>query len=170
MATPTPATIIRRATRPWVVLWLASIGVLATLLALLSVAIKNNPVPSQDQTALDWIAGWDLPGLTGFFEIVSFLTNNRPAMVLGLAGIAFLWFLGMTRQAMAFAFIGGVVFAAATLGDFTLGEVVGRSRPLEPTAEHSFPSGHTFGTATLFGFWGFLAVYYGLKPEKCYPR
>ena len=118
---------------------------------------------------MDWIAGWDLPGLTGFFEVVSFLTNNWPAMVLGLAGIAFLWLLGMTRQAVAFAFIGGIVFAAATLGDFTLGEVVGRSRPLEPTAEHSFPSGHTFGTATLFSFWGFLAVYYGLKRKLLVP-
>ena len=169
MATLTRPTIIRRATRPWVVLWLASFGVLATLLTLLSIAVRDNRVPSQDQTALDWIAGWDFPGLTGFFEIVSFLTNNWPAMVLGLAGIALLWFLGMTRQAVAFAFIGGIVFAAATLGDFTLGEVVGRSRPLEPTATHSFPSGHTFGTATLFSFWGFLAVYYGLKRKILLP-
>ena len=169
MATPISATMIRRATRPWVVLWLASIGVLATLLALLSIAVKNNPVPSQDRTVLDWIAGWDLPGLTGFLEVVSFLTNNWPAMVLGLLGVGFLWFVGLTREAKSFFIIGGIVGLVAFLSDYTFGEIVGRARPLPEDTGVSFPSGHTFGTTALFGFWGFLAVYYGLRRKLLIP-
>lgn len=156
MATITRVNFIRQVIKPRVVLWLASVSALATLVALLSVAIKNNPFPSQDRTVLDWITGWDFPGLTGFFEVTSFLTNNYPAMVLGLAGIAFLWLIGLTREAVAFAVIGGIVGIIATLGDFTLGEVVGRSRPLEETSGPSFPSGHVYGTTVIFGMWGVL--------------
>ncbi len=118
---------------------------------------------------MDWITGWDFPGLTGFFELVSFLTNNYPALVLGLAGIAFLWLLGLTREAVAFVVIGGIVGIIASLGDYTVGEVVGRSRPLEETSGPSFPSGHVFGTTVFFGMWGFLAVYYRLNRKLLVP-
>ena len=90
--------------------WLGSIGVLVVLLALLSIEIRNNPLPpTLDQTVLDGVAGWDLPGLTGFLEVVSFLTNNWPGMILGLMGVGFLWLVGLTREAKSFAVIGGIV-------------------------------------------------------------
>ena len=169
MATLLRTSLIRQAIKPRVVLWLASVSVLATLVTLLSVAIKNDPFPSQDRTVLDWVAGWDFPGLTGFFEAVSFLTNNYPAMVLGLAVISFLWLLGLTRETVAFAVIGGIVGLVATVGDYTLGEVVGRSRPLEEISGPSFPSGHVYGTTVIFGMGGFLAVYYRLNRKLLVP-
>ena len=169
MATPTRATIVRPVTKPWVMLWLASIGVMAALLTLVSIAIRNNPTPSQDRTALDWVVGWDFPGLTGFLEVVSFLTNNWPGMISGLMGVGFLWFVGLSREAKSFFINGGIVGLVAFLSDYTLGEFVDRARPLPEDMGVSFPSGHTFGTTALFGFWGFLAVYYGLKKNILVP-
>ena len=169
MATPTPApftrlvTDVRLIASPRAVLWLAAVGLSAALLAILSIAIRNDPIPSQDQTVFDWVAGWDLPGLTGFFEGVSFLTNNWSAVGLGIAGIAFLWLLGLTRVALAFVVVSGIVGFIAFLGEFILAEVVGRSSPLPGVTGASFPSGHIFGSTVFFGMWGFLAVYYGLN-------
>ena len=168
MATLTGNTLVRSVIRHRVILWLAAVGTLVTLLTLLSLAIKNEPTPSQDQTILDWVIGRDAPLIAGFFEGINFLTSNLPAMGLGLAGIAFLWLLGMTREAFGFALVGGIVGIVAFGGDYTLGEFVGRSRPLEMGSE-SFPSGHTFGSTVFFGFWGFLAVYFGLKKKLLVP-
>ena len=71
-------------------LWLAAVGLLATLLGLLTKAIKDNPTPSQDVSVLESVAGWDLWGLTNFFEVVSFLTGPEPGIVYGALGIGFL--------------------------------------------------------------------------------
>ena len=68
------------------VLILAAAATLAALLGVLTIAVKNNPTNSADSTLLERIAGWDLPGLTGFMQVISFLTDNYPGMALGLAG------------------------------------------------------------------------------------
>ena len=147
-------------------LWLLAVGVLTALLALLTIAIENNPEPSQDLRVFNWISGWDVPGLTGFLKAVSFLTNSVPGMVLALGGIFFLWLLGLSREAKAFAVVGAILGSVVFLGDATLGELVDRSRPLASTTTHpSFPSGHVFGSTVFFGFWLFLAAYYGLKTK-----
>ena len=52
--------------RPGALLWLAAVGALTVPLVLLSIAIKNNPFPSQDLTVMAWLAEWDVPGLAGF--------------------------------------------------------------------------------------------------------
>ena len=61
---------------------------------------------------------------------------------------------------MVFGVVGLTIGAVAILGDFTLGEIVDRGRPLaesdDPTP--AFPSGHVFGSTVFFGFIGFLAV------------
>ncbi len=90
-------------------------------------------------------------------------------MVLGLMIVAFLWLLGLSREALAFAVIGGIVGFIAFVGDYTLGEVVGRSRPLPEASGVSFPSGHVFGSTVIFGFWGVLAVYYRLNKKLLVP-
>ena len=157
------------AARPKFVLWLAAIAGVLTLLILLTLAVDDGATPSQDRTVLDWVTGRDVPLLGGFMRGISGLTSNFPAMGMGLAGIAFLWLVGLNRAALAFAIVGGAVGAVAFLGDYTLGEIVGRSRPLLPNTENSFPSGHVFGGTVFFGFWGFLAFYYRLKRKLLVP-
>ena len=152
-------------------LWLAAVGVLATLLALLTKAIMDDPTPSQDIKVLDWVAGWDLRGLTTFFDVVSFVTGPEPGIIYGLLGVTFLLLLGKTRPAIVFTVVGVTIGLVAILGDFTLGEIVDRGRPLagsdNPTP--AFPSGHVFGSTVFFGFMGFLAVYYQMKRKLLLP-
>ena len=57
-------------------LWLAGAALLTTLVALLSLAIMNDPIPSQDLAVMDWVRGWHLPGLAGFFQVVSGRTSK----------------------------------------------------------------------------------------------
>ncbi len=166
MSTLKREAALRPIIRPLAAVWLVAASVLVTLLVLLSIAIKNDPTPSQDQTVLDRVVGWDYPGLAGFLEGINYLMNNWPAMALGVAGVAVLWLLGMTRVALGFAIVAGFVGVVAFVGDLTLGEVVERARPPEGRGgPNSYPSGHVFGSTVLFGFFGFLAVYYKL-PRK----
>ncbi len=152
-------------------LWLVAVGILAALLALLTVAIANNPTPSQDVSVLDWVAGWDLPGLTTFFDVVSLITDAEAGIIYGVMGIGFLLLMGKARAAVVFGVVGLTIGVVAILGDYTLGEIVGRGRPLAgpDNLKPAFPSGHVFGTTVFFGFIGFLAVYYGLKTKILIP-
>ena len=44
-------------------LWLATVGLLTALLTLITLAVKDGPIPTQDVRIYNWIAGWDAPGL-----------------------------------------------------------------------------------------------------------
>ena len=124
---------------PRLLLWLAAAGGLTAALVLLTLAVNDSPVPSQDRTVLDWVVGRDVPGLAGFMKGISGLTSNFPALGLGIAGIVFLWLLGLSRAALAFAIVGGIVGVVAFAGNQTLGEIVGRSRPLVEDSSSSYP-------------------------------
>ena len=47
------SSLIRPLARPKVALWLGAIAVLSTLLALLTAAIMDNPIPSQEVDVMD---------------------------------------------------------------------------------------------------------------------
>ena len=125
-------------------------------------SIEGGPVPSQDQRVLDWVVDRDNALVSGWSQGITFLTDNRTSAALGVLGIAFLWLIGSSRAAVGFGVVGAAIVVVAILGDYTLGEFVGRSNPLGER-QVSFPSGHVFGATVFYGFWGFLAIYYGLK-------
>ena len=160
---------VRILTNPRLLLWLVAAGVLIAPLVLLTIAIDDGSVPSTDQTVLDWVVGRDLPLLEGFSQNISAATSRYPLMAVGVAGMVFLWLLGMTRAALVFAFVGGVIGIVAYGSDLTLGELVGRSRPLDVSSETSFPSGHVFGSTVLFGMAAWLAIYYRLNKKLLVP-
>ena len=150
-------------------LWLATAGVLAAAFALLTLAVVDGGVPSEDRTVLAWVTELDVPLLAGFSAAVSGATSNYPLIGVGAAGIIVLWLLGMTRAALGFILVGGVVGAVAYGSDLTIGELVGRSRPLDASSESSFPSGHVFGTTVLFGILAWLAIYNKLSKKILIP-
>jgi undecaprenyl-diphosphatase len=152
--------------RIWLALWIATVGMLVAILAVLTVVIEDNPESSLDFKALNWIAGWDAPGLVGLFEFVSFMTNNIPGLLMALFAVGFLWLLGLSREAKALFVIWMTLGLVVYMGDATYGEWVGRGRPFDSINDHpSYPSGHVFGSTVMFGFWLFIAGYYGLKPK-----
>lgn len=69
--------------------------VFATLSTLLIVAINADPQLSQDMTVMNSIRGWDLPGLSGFFSLISALTSLKVGLVYGVIGLGGLF---ITRQ------------------------------------------------------------------------
>ena len=156
-------------------LWLAAVGILAVLLALLTIAVEDVADRTQDIESMNWamdgIVGWDLFGLTTFFNIVSVLTDAEAGIIYGALGITFLLLLGKTRPAIVFATVGLTIGAVAILGDATLGDLVDRGRPLDgsPNATPAFPSGHVFGSTVFFGFMGWLAIYYQVKRKILLP-
>ncbi len=160
---------IRQVNRLWAALWVVTVAGLASLIVLLTIAVSDGAVPSQDQTVLDWVVDRDAPFVGGSSEVISALTKGRVAAALSAIAIVFLWLLGMTRVALAFAFVGVVVGSVSLGADSTIGEIVGRSRPLDASSDSSYPSGHVFGSTVIFGFWGFLAVYYRFKKKLLIP-
>ena len=102
--------------------------VLAALAAVLTAAIIANPEHNQDLAVMNWITGWDLPGLTGFFTTVSLLTSLEAGMVYGVVGLAGLLIARMQWLALAFVLVGVVVGVVAFLGGYALSDLVERSR------------------------------------------
>jgi len=152
-------------------LWLAAVGIPVALLALLTNAMSDNSIPSQDVRVADWIVGWDLKGLTTFFDVVSFVSSSKAGFIYGPLGIIFLLLLGKNRPAVVFAVVGVSIAAVAIAADVSLGQIVDRGRPLAGPDESfsAFPSGHVFGTVVFFGFIGFLAAYYRMKTKILIP-
>ena len=149
-------------------LWLAAVGILVTLLALLTNAMSDNSIPSQDRTVSDWIVNWG--GVTTFFDVVSFVTSAKAGFIYGPLGLIFLLLLGKTRPAIVFAVVGVSIGAVSIGADYSLGQIVDRPRPLAPDDSFSaFPSGHVYGSAVFFGFIGFLAAYYRMKVKILIP-
>ncbi len=108
---PVKAVLSRRS-----LLWLAAVGVLATLLALLTIEVEalQNLLPDDPDRvpddpdrvpdirgmnwAMDGIVGWGLWGLTTFFDVVSFVTSAEAGIIYGLVGIGFLLLLGKSPR------------------------------------------------------------------------
>lgn len=86
MAPPMQSSLIRTLATPRVALWLITAVVLSALLALLTAAIIDNPMPSQDVAVMDWVVGRDWPGVGTFFEVVSFLTGPFAGLIYGASG------------------------------------------------------------------------------------
>jgi membrane-associated phospholipid phosphatase len=78
-------------------------------------------------------------------------------MVYGVVGLTGLLIARMQWPALAFVLVGVVVGVLAFLVDYTLSDLVERSRPSTGSEVISYPSGHVFGGTLLFGFLAFLA-------------
>jgi undecaprenyl-diphosphatase len=150
---------------------MSAVGLLAALLAWFTVNVTNDALLPRDQAVLAWVSGWSLPGLSGLLSVVSALTGAEAGMAYGLVGVSVLLLLGKTRGASVFTIIAMSIGFVSIMGDYTLGEIVDRSRPEAAAASTapSFPSGHVFGSMVFFGFMAFLAVYHRLEMKLLVP-
>ena len=145
---------------------MATVGVLVALIALLTMSLMKNPFPSQDLEVFHWITGLDVAGIASFFKVVSLMTDSRVALVYGIAILAILIYLKQWKLALIFGAVAAVGAVGAIASDYTLGELVGRTRPFNDASDISYPSGHVFGTTVFFGFLGFLGIQ--LKARRRY--
>jgi len=109
-----------------------AVGALVLLLTLLTMAIMDDPTPSQDIRILDWIVGWDLGRVTTLLKIVSTITDKIAGFVyVALAAISLL-LTGKAKAEIVFTGVGVTIGAVAVMGDFTLGELLDRSDQWHP--------------------------------------
>ena len=165
MATITYPIHSAPAVNPRLLGWMLGLATLAALLAILTVSVTENRFLAQDLSLMNWVTGWNFPGLSALFSIISFLTGATAGLIYGSLGITFLLLLGKTREAVIFTVVGLTIAAISIFGDYTLGHLVARARPLTgaDNLTPAFPSGHVFGSTVFFGFLAFLAVYFQVK-------
>jgi len=150
-------------------IWLLVAVALVTLATLLTVAVIADPQSNQDLTVMNWIKGWDLPGMSGFFSLISALTSLNAGLIYGVAGLGGLFITRQRKTALAFVFVCAVAAVASFIGDFTLGELVERTRPISGTTASSYPSGHVFGGTVLFGFLALLPFHHRFRRRFSVP-
>lgn len=140
--------------------WIASAGFVG-LYALLALVVRRAPDNSIDRRVLDWVLGWDAGFLDQAAERISWITDTEPRIVLAIVGLVGVAATGRLR------FVAAVLFATALTAiptdalDDVGGLVTGRERP-NGAPFKAYPSGHTLGTVTQFGFSIYLAVRLGL--------
>ena len=101
-------------------LWLAALGTLVALMALLTKAVSDHPSASQDVRVMNWIVSWDLRGLPTYFEVFTSVAHTQIGALYGSLGIIFLLLLGKTRPAIVFLAVGVSIAAVAIGADHTL--------------------------------------------------
>jgi membrane-associated phospholipid phosphatase len=128
---------------------------------ILALFVRNSPDNAFDLNMLDWVLDWDVEFLDRAAERVSWITDTEPRMVMAVAGILGIAVTGRYR------FAGAIVFATAITAlptdwlDDMGGVLTGRERP-NGAPFKAYPSGHTLGTVTQFGFSIYLAIRLGL--------
>ena len=142
--------------RPRTTGWVWAIAGLTILLIILSFLVKSNPESAFDRTSGDWIRGREVPGMAAYFSKVSAITDLLPRLAIAAGLVLALFASGRRRDAAAATLIAIVVGSVGLVFDSTLGEFVGRGRPLPELTGPGFPSGPTYGRTLLFGFTGFL--------------
>ena len=147
----------------------STIVVSATLLLVLAVWLRTHPFTSFDVNGLESISGWDWPGSDPLFSTIEIYTAAWFGGIVGALAIGYLAVRGQARIAIGLFVAAAIVVLASILADITLGEFVGRDRPLETATSLSFPSGHAHGSTAFFGFIAYLAISHKLRRSLLIP-
>ncbi len=138
---------LRRVRAIW--LW-AAVAVLFLFLSTLAALFDRFP---SDEAIAGAVQGIDVPALGGFFDFVNLMGDQWPYLALTLVATAtFAWRRAGLEAALVFLTFG------ARFVNGLLKDMVERPRPSadlvdvsEASSGFGFPSGHTVGTAALFG-------------------
>ena len=150
-------------------LWASGVVVLAAVLLVLTLVVRESPNSMAENTVMEWVRDWRAPGLAKFMSAVSTFTNTWPRVGLELAIVAVVALAGRRDRAAALALTGMAAIVVGVVADYTLGEIVARGRPIAESTAPSFPSAHTFRTTALLGFIAFLSFRHGFRPSLRVP-
>ncbi len=140
--------------------WIASV-LLVVLYGVLAVVVRWSPDNGFDRRLLAWVSGLDGPGLDRTAEWVSWVTDTEPRVVMATIGLIGVAATGRIRFVVAVLLTTLVTGVATNALDDVAGVFTGRIRP-NGAPFKAYPSGHTLGTITQFGFTIYLAVRLGL--------
>ena len=157
---------VRRTVTPRVMLLFTAFGAFAILLVLLTAALSDGRIPSQDQTVLDWVRDVDLPGLGRASSVLSEVTDRPGAAIGGCAALAVLLITGRSRAAWRLGIVLAMAAIAVVIADATMGNIVGHTRPSGFEGGNSFPSGHVTGMTIVFGGLAYFLVSGGVRRAR----
>lgn len=127
------------------------------LYGMLALLVRIAPANVLDDSVLGWVSRGHASSLDGTMKWISWFTDLRPRLVLGVVGVAGIALAGHYRLAAATAFAVAITIIPINVLDLVGGLVAGRERPNgAPFA--AFPSGHTLGTLAQFGLAIYIAV------------
>jgi len=150
-----------------ITLYIVSIVAFITTLIVLAMVVRDTPDSNFDTRFSREIRGWESPVAKLLFESVSEVTSLVESIVIGLITVALLAIGGRHRLAFGVFFAGMFIGAVSLIADYSLGQFVGRDRPI--SGSQSFPSGHVFGTIAFYGFAIYLALRYRLRRRLLIP-
>ena len=142
-----------RGSRGW---WIAA-AVLIGLYGVLAVVVRLAPHNAIDRSIFEWVTAWNVPLLDTTMDWVSWFTDLRPRLVVGLIGLLILVFSGRYRLAAVIAAVAAITAIAANGLDLVGGIVAGRTRP-NGAPFLAYPSGHTLGTIIQYALGIYLIV------------
>lgn len=148
---------ITRESRSWWIIAAVAVGIYGVLALFVRVAPDN----SFDRTVVDWVSGWDVAILDTTMERVSWFTDLRPRLVLGLVGVVGITLSGRHRLAAGIVAVSAVAAIVVNGVDLVGGIVADRIRP-NGAPFLAYPSGHTLGTVIQYGFAIYLTLRLGL--------
>ncbi len=140
--------------------WIASV-LLVVLYGVLAVVVRWSPDNGFDRRLLAWVSGLDGPGLDRTAEWVSWVTDTEPRVVMATIGLIGVAATGRIRFVVAVLLTTLITGVPTNALDDVAGVFTGRIRP-NGAPFKAYPSGHTLGTITQFGFTIYLAVRLGL--------
>ena len=150
-----------------ITLYILSIAALLATLIVLAVVVRGTPDSNFDTRISREIRGWESPVAKLLFESISEVTSLVGSIVIGLITVTLLAIGGRHRLAFGVFFAGMFIGAVSLIADYSLGQFVGRDRPVSGSL--SFPSGHVFGTIAFYGFAIYLALRYQLRRQLLIP-
>jgi hypothetical protein len=130
-----------RGSRIW---WIAA-ALLIGLYGTLTAVVRISPHNGIDRFVFEWVAAWNVPFLDTAMESVSWFTDLRPGLMVGLIGLLILTLSGRYRPAAVMAAVAAVTASAVNGLDLVGGVVAGRRRP-NGAPFLAYPSGDTLGT------------------------
>lgn len=138
------------------------------LYGLLAALVRLVPDNRVDRSALSWVSTWDAPFIDETMEWISWITDLRPRLVLGVVGVVAIVLAGRLRTAAATVAV--VVVAAVVVDSIDLGGgiVADRIRP-NGAPFLAYPSGHTLGAFVQYGFGIYLVLRMGLRRSLTVP-
>jgi len=142
-----------RGSRSW---WIAA-AILTGLYGVLAVVVRIAPNNGIDRSIFEWAAAWNVPFLDTTMDWMSWFTDLRPRLVVGLIGLLILVLSGRYRLAAVIAVVAAVTAIAANGLDLVGGIVAGRARP-NGAPFLAYPSGHTLGTIIQYALGIYLVV------------
>ena len=137
--------------------WFAAAGFVG-LYGILALLVRIAPANVLDDSTLGWVSRGQASFLDATMEWISWFTDLRPRLVLGVVGVVGIALAGRYRLAAATALAVAITIIPINVLDLVGGIVAGRERP-NGAPFTAFPSGHTLGTLAQFG----LAIYLTLR-------